>query len=605
MNISTYFATLQLRVLPQSIKAVDNQLKSMEKAFVGFNQRMSKILEIQIPALKVKKFTFDTLSLQRGAQTELNRIGRLIELPVSKLKLDEARIQNQFQNVFQRAANASRLNIRTIAGTGGGGNAYDGVGAARNFSGVTSPLNALPIGASGLAAGGALAALTMAVNSLSERMMATQARVSGSQQFGNVLEQAGGKDPASREFVKTEYLRISDKYGTTVDNESAKDFRTFVMAQMARGMTARQSTGLFETQQAAFRGAGMSREEIRRTGLQLQQVRAKTQGDREDLNTFSEAAPLLVEPIRRSWAERNKYKGNNLERDFRASTTEGNLKAVDFENGIQLFVRENAAAIQRQSDSIDAVATRLASRQFVQQQGLDQNPELIGSINERIKSEMALNEAMKPLRETAIKVDTALNKLASSFLNNVFGQGQSTREAGQRVEMLSPDKAAIDPFALTGATITPNAQPVADPLDAFYKRLFGKSPQVPTVAQMTTPAWSELREHSFKMPAVPAWPDFGKMELEMPSLPAMQGPRSRDVAPYHPEGMPELETGKSEYTNTLTTTVTVSPGAFVINTQVQDADSLAVELSPHIKDMFNQHLGDVMSGVMVQFPVKD
>lgn len=604
MQVASYFASIGFSLNKQSVKAVENQMRQVERAFTGFSQRMSKILEIQIPALKVKKFTFDTLSLQRGAQTELNRIGRLIELPVSKLKLDEARIQNQFQNVFQRAANASRLNIRTIAGTGGGGNAYDGVGA-KNFSGVTSPLNALPIGVPSLAAGGALAALTMAVNSLSERMMATQARVSGNQQFGNVLEQAGGKDPASREFVKTEYLRISDKYGTTVDNESAKDFRTFVMAQMARGMTARQSTGLFETQQAAFRGAGMSREEIRRTGLQLQQVRAKTQGDREDLNTFSEAAPLLVEPIRRSWAERNKYKGNNLERDFRASTTEGNLKAVDFENGIQLFVRENAAAIQRQSDSIDAAATRLASRQFVQQQGLDQNPELIGSINERIKSEMALNEAMKPLRETAIKVDTALNKLASSFLNNVFGQGQSTQEAGQRVEMLSPDKAAIDPFALTGATITPNAQPVADPLDAFYKRLFGKSPQVPTVAQMTTPAWSELKEHSFKMPAMPALPDFGKMELEMPSLPAMQGPRSKEIPRYRPEGMPELETGKTEYTNTLTTTVTVSPGAFVINTQVQDADSLAVELSPHIRDMFNQHLGDAMSGVMVQFPVKD
>ena len=105
-------------------------------------------------------------------------------------------------------------------------------------------------------------------------------------------------------------------------------------------VVASQATGTYETRQAAFRGAGMTAEEQRRANLQLQQIASKSQSDREDLNTFSEAAPLLVEPIRRAWAARNKHAlDGNLEKDFRTSTTVGNLKAEDFTKGIELFVK--------------------------------------------------------------------------------------------------------------------------------------------------------------------------------------------------------------------------------------------------------------------------
>lgn len=87
------------------------------------------------------------------------------------------------------------------------------------------------------------------------------------------------------------------------------------MAEVARGRSLSQATGTYETRQAAFRGAGMTAEEQRRANLQLQQIASKSQSDREDLNTFSEAAPLLVEPIRRAWAARNKHAlDGNLER---------------------------------------------------------------------------------------------------------------------------------------------------------------------------------------------------------------------------------------------------------------------------------------------------
>ncbi|WP_448694822.1 hypothetical protein [Pseudomonas moraviensis] len=332
------------------------------------------------------------------------------------------------------------------------------------------------IGTGALALGGVtagLAAIVGAVSALGDRLSATQTRVSESQQFSNILEQAAGKNPANKDFAKSEFLRISETYGTAVDNDSAKDYRTYLLAQMARGKSLSAATADFETTMAAYRGAGLTRDEQRRTSLQYQQVRSKTVADREDLNTFSEAAPLLVEPIRRAWAERNKHPLDaNLEKDFRASTKTGNLKAIDFENGIKLFVKENAAAIERQNGSIDANSTRLANQQFLQQQGLDQNPELINSINERIKSEMELTEALKPLKEAAVQADIALNKMAASFARFIFGKDDTPEQAAKKIDGLSPDQPAIDVSALSTPKPSTGEKP-KDPISRLFRMITG------------------------------------------------------------------------------------------------------------------------------------
>jgi hypothetical protein len=334
------------------------------------------------------------------------------------------------------------------------------------------------LGTGALALGGVtagLAAIVGAVSALGDRLSATQARVSESQQLENVLSQAGGKNPANAEFAKSEWLRINAKYGTEASLESAKAYRTFLMAEMARGRSISQATGTYETRQAAFRGAGMTAEEQRRANLQLQQIASKTVGDKEDLNTFSEAAPLLVEPIRRAWAERNKHALDaNLEKDFRASTKTGNLKAIDFTKGIELFVKENAAAIERQSGSIDANATRLSNQKFLQQQGLDQSPELINSINERIKSEMELTEALKPLKEAAVQADIALNKMAASFARFIFGKDDTPEQAAKKIDGLSPDQPAIDISALSTPKPSTGEKP-KDPISRLF-RWFTNSP---------------------------------------------------------------------------------------------------------------------------------
>ncbi|MFJ2684032.1 hypothetical protein ACIOYV_09845 [Pseudomonas sp. NPDC087342] len=389
------------------------------------------------------------------------------------------------------------------------------------------------LGTGALALGGVtagLAAIVGAVGALSDRLAATQTRVSASQQLENVLAQAGGKNPANAEFAKSEWLRINAKYGTETSLESAKAYRTFLMAEMARGRSLSRATGTYETRQAAYRGAGMTAEEQRRANLQLQQIASKSQGDREDLNTFSEAAPLLVEPIRRAWAERNKHALDaNLERDFRASTKKGNLKAIDFENGIKLFVKENAAAIERQSGSIDANATRLSNQQFLQQQGLDQNPELIGAINERIKAEMELTEAMKPFKEAMVQFDIGLTKLATSMLRltagkNGDGTEKTEKDRAQEVGSAGfPEGAgAIDPSVMGGGPKPSTGEKVRDPISMLYRWL------------TNTPDYEEGPANKAKalIPNLLGM-QFNKIDVSKFTADGYNGPSADDDGSYH------------------------------------------------------------------------
>lgn len=356
----------------------------------------------------------------------------------------------------------------------------------------------LGLGTGALAVGGAaagVAAIVGAISALGARMEAVQGRVSESQSWANTIEQAGGKNPANRDFAKTEFLRITDKYGTSAGLNEAKEYRTFLLHQMAVGKSISQSTKMYETQMSAFRGAGMSLDEMQRAGRQLTQVRAKNKGDTEDINTFSESAPLLVDPIKQAWAERNKYKGDNLERDFRASFSQGNLKAVDFERGLEIFNRDNKPAIEKQSSSIDSNATRLANKQFLQQQGIDGNVQLIDSINERLRVETELNEAMKPLKETAAQLDIALNKLVTSVLRMSMGKSADG-------ETMTPEERArqIGNAGVDGVLTLPGGKPdtrttqqkldadVNDPVSKLW-RLFGVGKDLQKVADDNRERW--------------------------------------------------------------------------------------------------------------------
>ncbi|MBN3964313.1 tape measure protein [Pseudomonas gregormendelii] len=379
-----------------------------------------------------------------------------------------------------------------------------------------APATFMGLGTAGLAVGGVaagFAAVVAAVGALSDRLTKTQSRVSDSQSWANTVEQAAGKNPLNKDFARSEFLRISEKYGTSVDLDAAKEYRTFLLHQMATGKSISKATQMYETQMSAFRGAGMSKTEMQRANIQLTQVRAKGKGDTEDVNTFSEAAPLLVDPIKQAWAERNKHKLDaNLEKDFRASFKVGNLKAVDFERGLEIFNQQNQPAIAKQSASIDSNQTRLENAQLLQQLGLDQSPELIGVINDRIKSEIELTEAMKPLKEAALSADIALNKMAASFFRFAFGKDDTPQETAKKVDVFSPDQPAIDPSVMGGGPKPNTGEKVKDPISMLYRWLTN----TPDYSEGEANKMEALRMNTLGMQFPKL--DLSKLTIEQPNV---------------------------------------------------------------------------------------
>ena len=124
--VSSFYAQIGIQTRLQDLQRVDKYLKLLEGKVRKSTITLQKdfVKNLKLPTLKVKKVQIDNpLAAQRNIQTELNRIGRLTEIRVGSVKLDEARITRQVQNVFTRAASAARLNVRTIQGSSGGANA--------------------------------------------------------------------------------------------------------------------------------------------------------------------------------------------------------------------------------------------------------------------------------------------------------------------------------------------------------------------------------------------------------------------------------------------------------------------------------------------------
>jgi len=492
------------------------------------------------------------------------------------------------------------------------------------------------LGTGALAIGGAaagLAAVVAAINALGDRLDATQGRVSDSQSWTNTLEQAGGKNPANQKYARDEFLRIGQENGSPVDLQAAKDYRTFLSGATSRGLALSAAIKQFETQQQAFRAAGMSKTEQDRATLQLGQVRSKGHGDTEDFNTLSEAAPLLAQAIREAWAQRTKFKGKpeELNGAFAKALPNHGYLAQDADAGMSRYVAQNQDALQKQSASIAANQQRLENAQYIQQQGIDQSPDLINAINDRIKAETELTAAMEPLKIAAAATDAALMKLAASFLRWAIGKDATPEDAANKIETLSPDKPAIDINGFGGSRDAPEGSPTpTDPVDRLYKYLFGKEapvkpqddskslgniPNVPLFPGMQSP----LNTGSLDKYSRPNWGALSNIPAFNPiAMQNMQGVmdsstrytaenmfreagrRGTAGTQINPDGTPATQAAVNTNSNN-TTTIEVAPANVNINVTAlpgMDVEQVANLVDEKFRKDFRGELGRVFGEYM-------
>ena len=260
--VSSFYAQIGIQTRLQDLQRAERYLKLLEgkvkKTTAALQKDFSKTLVL--PTLKIKKVQIDnTLNAQRSIQTDLNRIGRLTELRIGSVKLDEARITRQVSQVLTRASSKARMDIKSVLGTHGGSNIhwpgagysprlphmpntqslgqYAGAAGFGGTLGASLPMLGGPVGlaVAGVTAGGYMA--YRQVDKLNQSQTQREAQ-------RIALDVASGSSTREgRDAMNARFLALNDRLG--LNAESSLDAFTTTMKQLSIFMDPDRAFNLY------------------------------------------------------------------------------------------------------------------------------------------------------------------------------------------------------------------------------------------------------------------------------------------------------------------------------------------------------------------------
>lgn len=339
--------------------------------------------------------------------------------------------------------------------------------------------------------GAAIAGLTRAVGLIGERVQARQDATSEAEQYNNLFSQMGKGNQQNVDKLRKGYEKISMDNGAIVSLDDAKMFRTYAISEMQRGKNADQVLKQYEVQQQAYRIAGLTPEEAKRSNIQQQQIRGKGYGDTEDLNTLTEANPLLRPYILKAWGEANKFKDmsdpKKLEAAFMKALPKRGLTRDVLDRSQQMLVADNQPALIKQQQSIQANQNRNDSQAYLTTNNLNSQVELVTAVNDNIKAHKELAEAMQPVNAAMRDLDTALTKLTAGAIREFLGKNAdgSDKTPEQRAQQLGTAGGADGIITLPNESAIPRTEQqnldsqAADPINKLWNWLgVGKDAKV-------------------------------------------------------------------------------------------------------------------------------
>lgn len=575
MQISKYTVGIGFQVDKRQLKLVDKQMKQFERSVLAMSKRLSTNFgkSFVLPELKVKKFKFDSLSLQRGAQTELNRVGRLLELKIGNVRLDQAKINQQVQNVFQRAANNARINVKTVAGTGGGGNPFGGVQQrlASSFSGGGGFGSGFGIGASlpvagrfaslgpaGIAAGAVLGAGAYGVSKTNELRQLTGVREGQRLK----LETAVGGSRERRDTFTNNLFSLADRLGITAESQ-IEGYSRFMKQAQSSGMTAEQGFDLYKNVATATRGNGGDQQSIERQAYALQQTLGIGYLRGEELNAqLADSNPAIKKYIQQAFAERTGKQGTE---SFLDALSKRQVSVQDVLRGYEMSAKEAAGRVDELSNSIQGAEARLSNMKLAEELERTVQGPLSKAALDYVDAQRKLQESMEPLRDVFYDVAASGTSLAAKFLT--WGSGV----------IKDPLKSIFgDDETNTGGATGSWGDPVSAPKASH------QTPAIRTVPKLSD---------DWGIPA--AMLDQMRTKQDPQTLLALENVSRWNKPP---------EMSMPPASNSSTNSVTVQPGALVIHTQAANADQLKDELTPHIKQIFEWSLEDAFNSTMIESP---
>lgn len=435
MIVSKYTISVGFNFPKSEIRKVDFQLKALEKRFQAFGKGLASSFAktLTLPELKVKKLSLDSLGAQRTLQTDLNRIGRLLQVPIGNVQLDQSRINRQLQGVMTRAASAARLNIKSIQGSSGGANIHypSHLGVPRGFDafsggfGGAGAAGFLPrLGPIGGAVAGVAAGAAYGVSKINDARKETATREGQRLQ----LETAVGGSRERRDSFTKGFFDLSNDLGISAESQITAYSRFLKQAQSS-GMTATEGFDLFKNVATATRGNGGDQQSIERQAYALQQMLGVGYLRGEELNQqLADSNPAIKRFIVEAFEERTGKKGTEA---FLDALSNREVSVQDVLKGYEKSAKEASDRVRELSGSIQGAEARLENLKLAEELQRTVDGPLTEAAKQWTEAQTELHEAMEPLRDSFYSVAAASTSLAARLISWGAGITQSPAATGK------------------------------------------------------------------------------------------------------------------------------------------------------------------------------
>ncbi|WP_313135268.1 hypothetical protein [Stutzerimonas nitrititolerans] len=577
--VSSFYAQIGIQTRLQDLRRVDRYLKLLEGKVRKSTITLQKdfVKNLKLPTLKVKKVQIDNpLAAQRNIQTELNRIGRLTEIRVGSVKLDEARITRQVQNVFTRAASAARLNVRTIQGSSGGANANypmhlpyipripsmphmpntQSLGQYAGAAGFGGGLGAsLPMmgGPAGLAVAGVTAGGYMAYRQVDKL---NQSQTQRESQRIALDVASGSSTREGRDAMNARFLALTNRLG--LNAEKNVDAYAQAMKQLqGAGLSAAEAFKLFENVSIATKGSGLTDDQNSRQLYAITQTFGKQALMSEELNQqLGDANAGIKRFVQEVWQDRTGKSGMEaFLKDMAARKVTPDMLA-------EAYARQAAYVAPRVEEfaaSAESSKNRLANARFTEelQRTLDSDG-MVPSIKRFTAAQQELHTATIPLRDAMYSLGAGALSATASLVSWSAKALENSPAMAKQASYEQRSEAVMAPSMGRGLLSVPN-----------ITRLQEKPRQPITPMLYKRPDWQEAAER---------------------------------YAPSNPDALMQQLTQRSNVN--VQSSVSFQPGSFQIQTQATDAQALAAELQPLIQEQFETSLQRTLDDVDISFGSK-
>ncbi|WP_125920577.1 tape measure protein [Stutzerimonas stutzeri] len=571
--VSSFYAQIGIQTRLQDLRRVDRYLKLLE----GKVRKTTAILQkdfsknFTLPALTVKKFKFDSLALQRGAQTELNRVGRLLELKVSNITLDQGRINRQVSQVLTRASSKARMDIKSVLGTSGGANIHwpgagysprlphmpntqslgQYAGAAGFGGGIGASLPMLG-GPAGLAVAGVTAGGYMAYRQV-DKLNQSQTQRESQRIALDVASGSATRD--GRDEMNARFLELSNRLG--LNAEKNVDAYAQAMKQLqGAGLSAAEAFKLFENVSIATKGSGLTDDQNSRQLYAITQTFGKQALMSEELNQqLGDANAGIKRFVQEVWQDRTGKSGMEaFLKDMAARKVTPDMLA-------EAYARQAAYVAPRVEEfasSAESSKARLANARFSEELQRTVDGEMVPSIKRFTAAQQELHTATIPLRDAMYSLGAGALSATASLVSWSAKALENSPAMAKQASYEQRSEALMAPSMGRGLLSVPN-----------ITRLQEKPRQPITPMLYQKPDWQQAAEQ---------------------------------YAPSSPDALMQQFTQRSNVS--VQSSVSFQQGAFQIQTQATDAQTLAQELQPLIQEQFDVSLQRTLSEVDASFGSK-